>query len=243
MIYLLLGILALALWLTAARAFTQANPAVLALQLRRLAGAVMLAFAAFFALRNAFIPFVLFGIGGWWLLGGRLSIQSMLDDLRRRFGGSSAGPAGASQVSRIVTDHLEAELDHATGEMRGRVLKGIFEGRRIENLKPVDLALLWQDCRFTDQRSAQIVEAYLDRMHPTWRDDLARGEREMANGPGGRMGPEEALEILGLKAGASDDDIRKAHRELMLKFHPDRGGSTYLAAKINEAKDVLLERG
>ena len=104
---------------------------------------------------------------------------------------------------------------------------------------PAELAMLWRDCRFTDPKSAQLIEAWLDRTHPTWREDMARAEGEP--GPGGIMTREEALEILGLKAGASQEDIRRAHRELMKRFHPDAGGSDYLASKINEAKDVLLE--
>jgi hypothetical protein len=132
------------------------------------------------------------------------------------------------------------ELDHDTGEMRGRVLKGLFADRNIESLTPADMALLWQDCRNTDPQSAQIIEAYLDRDHPTWREDVARGESKMGRGPGGPMRPKEAFEILGLAPDASEDEIRSAHRDLMLKLHPDRGGSTYLAAKINEAKDVAL---
>jgi len=54
------------------------------------------------------------------------------------------------------------------------------------------------------------------------------------------MSREEALKVLGLGPGASQDDIREAHRRLILQNHPDRGGSDYLASKINEAKDVLL---
>jgi hypothetical protein len=141
----------------------------------------------------------------------------------------------------VRTDHLEMQLDHRTGRMRGRILKGFFQGRRVENLKPVELAHFWQDCRFVDPQSAQLIEAYLDRVHPTWRDDMARAEAEAPKGADGRMTKEEALEILGLKPGASAEDIRRAHRDLMLKMHPDRGGSTYLAAKINEAKDVALD--
>jgi len=132
------------------------------------------------------------------------------------------------------------ELDHASGRMSGVILKGFFKGRRIERLRPVELAHLWQDCRFVDPQSAQLVEAYLDKVHPTWREDLARAEAQAPRGADGRMSRGEALDILGLKEGASGEDIRKAHRDLMLRMHPDRGGSTYLAAKINEAKEVAL---
>jgi hypothetical protein len=226
--YFLIGLCALIIVLAVLHAFKGANPAVLARQLRGVGGVVVLAGAAFLGARGALsyaLPLAMFG---FWLL----------------FGGSGApwGPGRAipsgGQSSRIVTDHLEMELDHDTGAIRGRVLKGVFAGRAIERLAPAELALLWRDCRFVDPQSAQLIEAWLDRTHPSWREDMSRAEGEP--GAGGIMTRDEAFEILGLKPGASEDDIRRAHRELMLKMHPDRGGSDYLASKINEAKDLLV---
>jgi DnaJ domain len=230
MAYLISGLAALAIGLYAMRAFARANPAHVARRMTISAGVVSLVAAALMFLRGLeaiALPLAMFGSYLLW--------------------GSTTGPWGAStrksrgQSSRIETDHLEMELDHDTGEMRGRVLKGLFKDRDIASLGPADMALLWQDCRHTDIQSAQLIEAYLDRVHPSWREDMARGESDMSRGPDGRMDVDEALEILGLKPDADAEDIRRAHRNLMLKLHPDRGGSTYLAAKINEAKDVALE--
>ena len=232
--YFLLGLAALALALVIAQAFLKANPATLAQRLRAVAGVAALAAAGIALVRGtAAYAFPLAILGSWLLWGQGAAPWTW----------PGKGSRGGGQTSRVTTDHLEMELDHDSGAMHGRILKGFFAGRELEDLKPVELAHLWQDCRFNDPQSAQLVEAYLDRIHPSWRDDLARGEAEQSQGPDGKMTAEQALEILDLKAGASEEDIRRAHRELMLKLHPDRGGSTYLAAKINEAKDVLLGRG
>jgi len=230
MAYLILGFAALAVGLLVLRAFAGANPAQVARRLTLGGGVVLLLAAGVLALRGLAPVAIPLAMLGSWLLWGSTSGPW----------GSGSARKSPGQTSRIVTDHLEMELDHDTGEMRGRVIKGLFANRDIESLTPADMALLWQDCRNTDPQSAQIIEAYLDRIHPNWREDVARGESKMGRGPGGRMTPEEAFEILGLAPGASEDEIRSAHRDLMLKLHPDRGGSTYLAAKINEAKDVAL---
>lgn len=228
--YLIAGFAVLAIMIVALRAFARTNPAWMARRLTLGAGVVLLLAAGALALRGqSFIAVPLAMVASWLLWG------------------SGSGPWGAGranktpgQSSRVATDHLEMELDHDTGEMRGRVLKGLFTGRDIESLSVADMALLWQDCRHTDQPSAQLIEAYLDRTYPSWREDMARGESDMSRGPDGRMTADEAFEILGLKPDAGEEDIRRAHRDLMLRLHPDRGGSTYLAAKINEAKDVAL---
>ncbi len=230
MAYLILGLAALAIGLLLLRAFAGANSTKVARRLTIGGGVVSLLAAGVLALRGLAPVAIPLAVLGSWLLWGRTSGP---------WGGGGARKS-PGQTSRIVTDHLEMEIDHDTGEMRGRVLKGLFADRNIESLTPADMALLWQDCRITDPQSAQIIEAYLDRVHATWRDDVARGESKMGRGPGGRMTPKEAIEILGLAPGASEEEIRSAHRDLMLKLHPDRGGSTYLAAKINEAKDVAL---
>ena len=231
MTFLLLGLAALVVVLLSISGFTRANPAVLARQLKLVGGALALAAAAVLLLRGAAGAASVLGMLGAWLLG---------------WGGGVLGPSGPTrkspgQSSEVRTEYLAVELDHDSGAMTGRVLKGMFSGRDLESLKPAEVALLWQDCRMADPQSAQILEAYLDRIHPTWREDVQRGEREMRGGDG-RMTPEEAYDILGLSQGATEDDVRRAHRELMLKLHPDRGGSTYLAAQVNEAKDVLLDR-
>ncbi len=229
---LLLGLTALAIGLIALHAFARANTVVLARRTRYGLGGLALAGAGVFMFRGALHLALGLGMLGFWLL----SAHGM-----RTFGDGDTADGADGRASTVRTDHLEMRLDHASGAMRGRVLKGFFKGRSLESLKPVELAHLWQDCRFVDPQSAQLVEAYLDRIHPTWREDMARAEADAPKGSDGRMTHEEALEILGLKPGATAEEIRRAHRELMLKMHPDRGGSTYLAAKINEAKDVALD--
>ncbi len=225
---LLLSVAAVAVIALLLRWFLKTSPAVMALRIRQVGGVLSFVVAAFLMFRGAVQLAVPIAMLGLWLFAGS--------------GGGVFRPAGRrdGQSSHVVTDHLEMRLDLETGQITGRVLKGIFSGRQIESLRPEELALLWQDCRIADPQSAQIIETYLDQVHPSWRDDVKRGEERFSGGPDGRMGVEEAYEILGLKAGASRDQIRQAHRELMLRLHPDRGGSTYLAAKINEAKDVLL---
>jgi hypothetical protein len=229
---LLLGLAALVLGLGALHAFSRASPQAIARMLRLALGAGALAGALAMLVRGSHsLALPLAGVGFWLLSGQGLSGS---------LGGSGSGGSAATRTSRIETEHLEMELDLDDGSMRGKVRKGFFQGRRIESLKPVELAHLWQDCRFVDPDSAQLVEAYLDRVHPTWREDLARAEAETQKGDDGRMTRDEALDLLGVGPDADEDTIRRAHRELILKVHPDRGGSTYLAAKVNEAKDVAL---
>ncbi|BAT60819.1 chaperone protein DnaJ [Variibacter gotjawalensis] len=146
------------------------------------------------------------------------------------------------QVSRVRTAFVEMELSHDTGEMQGVILAGPYEGTSLDALNVPTLVRLLADI---DDESRALLAAYLDRRDSRWRENGDPGQAAgsgVAAGGGGPMTPEEAYQVLGLEAGASADDITRAHRNLMKKIHPDQGGSTYLAARVNMAKDVLLRR-
>ncbi len=159
----------------------------------------------------------------------------------RRRAKLARGPS-PGQGSQVETRFFRMYLDHDSGEMNGEVLEGGFKGARLDELDLERLVTLWRECRDSDAQSAAVLEAYLDRLHgQAWRDIASRGE---GGGPraasSGGMSREEALEILGLEEGAGEQQVVEAHRRIMQKVHPDHGGSNYLAAKINEAKELLL---
>jgi hypothetical protein len=163
-------------------------------------------------------------------------------------GGASArtGPAGAEkagpQVSAIRTRFLAMRLDHATGTMEGEVLTGPFVGRQLRDLDLDSLMRMLELYRESDGQSANLLETYLDRERGAdWRNRDPGSADGGSKGEGGPMAEPEAWSILGLKPGSDAGAIRDAHRRLMQKLHPDRGGSDYLAAKINEAKRVLMK--
>lgn len=157
-------------------------------------------------------------------------------------GGANAKPGNQSHVS---SDILEMTLDHDSGTMNGKIIKGPMEGRELADLGENEFLELLRYCREQDEDSARLLETYLDRRFgDSWRADYEAaaggtesGERGSAGGP---LTESEALDILGLESGASREEIIKAHRRMMQKLHPDHGGSNYLAARINEAKECLL---
>jgi hypothetical protein len=168
-----------------------------------------------------------------------IRVRSLLDRYR---------PPAGGQTSTVATAFLRMTLDHDTGSMEGTILRGRFAGMRLDELGSADLLVLLRECRAEDEEGARLLEAYLDRVHPEWRDELA-GERAGggrssagARSTSGDMSVEEAYAILGLSSGADADAIKEAHRRLMVKLHPDHGGSDYLATKINRARDVLLHK-
>jgi len=157
--------------------------------------------------------------------------------------GGAGGSAGSGRSSSIRTRYLDMTLDHASGVMDGTVLEGPFEGRRLSDLTLEQLLRMLELYQDSDQQSAAVLTAYLDREHGDWRERASPGAGA-GGGDAARMTRgmtrDDAYAILGLEPGADDDAIRSAHRRLMQKLHPDRGGSDYLAAQINAAKALLL---
>lgn len=161
----------------------------------------------------------------------------------------SAAPGGSARASSIRTRLLAMTLDHASGDLDGSVIAGMFAGRLLKQLTLAELMTLMAECQTDDPSSGPVLEAYLDRMHPGWRTtaaaggDSARGREDTRSArQGASMTPEEALRVLGLAPGATSEDIQAAHHRLIALLHPDRGGSSFLAAQVNLARDVLLNR-
>jgi len=144
--------------------------------------------------------------------------------------------------SRVATRGVLLVIDQLSGHMRGEFLTGPFSGLPLERVSTQDLIDLLAQWYAGDLPSAEALEVYLEREReqPVRRPTPA--QRADAPKPTAlqHMPQEEARAVLGLSPGAGPEEIRAAHRRLVQRLHPDRGGSDYLAAKINEAKDVLL---
>lgn len=230
---LILGAVVLILLLWAVNAFSKADPKQAARLIRAMGGGGALLFAAFLLFRGEIGPAVTVGAIGLGLLG-------WITLWPASFGSRTQKSTG--QVSRVRTAFLEMELDHDSGAMRGRILSGSYAGAVLDALNTPTLVSLFGTI---DGDSRDLLAAYLDRRDAGWRQN-AQGDAAAGRGPraarSGKMTEEEAYQILGIAPGASAEEISRAHRSLMKKLHPDQGGSTYLAARVNEAKDVLIRR-
>ena len=241
-----IGLLVAAIMLM--RWYANADPAVLKKALKWAVIWLLVIVALFLALtgRLAAAFGLIMGVVafGWRLL----NMVSMAQQMRGFFGGlgggfGSGGQAAAGQSSQVDSPFLRMTLDHDTGAMDGEILAGQFQGRLLSVMSLEDLFDLRGELN-GDPDSLGLLEAYLDRAHIGWRTET-RADTAGSEEPGpmrasGPMTRNEAYLALGLEPGASRREIKTAYRQLMAKVHPDRGGSAYLAAKINEAKDLLL---
>lgn len=227
--YILLGVALLIGGILLAQWFASASPGQVARVLRIGYFVLTLVLALFF-----------FATGrvSWGLIALVAMLAGAGGEITRRRVGRRSAAAGAGQGSEIETRFLRVTLDHDSGQMDGEVLSGVFAGKKLSDMALADLLALLAHCQAEDAQSAQVLEAYLDHSHGDWRRRAGGGRG--AKSSSGPMSRKEAWETLGLKQGASDTEIKKAHRRLMTKAHPDHGGSTSLAARINEAKEILL---
>ena len=228
---LIFGVLILVAVLWALGVVSRVDPKVGARVLKLGGGLLALGFAVFLGLRGEIgiaIPLGAAGLGllGWLPFGAA--------------GFSKRTQKSSGKTSRVRSAYVEMELDHDSGDMRGRIVAGRHQGAELERL---DVKTLVGMLNEIDDESRALLAAYLDRRDPRWSEyaqgDAATGRPAASSG---KMTEQEAYQILGLEPGASANDISHAHRTLMKKLHPDQGGSTYLAARINEAKDILVRR-
>jgi hypothetical protein len=226
----LFDIVAVLIILWFAHKYVRTNPTGMSSLLQK-GGGVLAIVASVFALMHGGLAVALplafmgFGLLGW-LKGGAL------------------GPwwgSGGDQAVRQRTPFLDVEIDQTSGAMRGRVTAGSRAGTNLDALDDAALTAVLTEC---DAESRKLLMAYLDRRRAGRREDAHHGAhaRQGATPGAGEMSEQEAYQILGLEPGAGAEEIGRAYRALMKKLHPDQGGPTYLAARINQAKEVLLRR-
>src|SRR5262249_40067973 len=232
---LVAGVVAVLVLYLLLQMFRAANPAVLARAIKIVGGVVSLAVAAYTGLRGELAVAIPLGIFGAGLLGWSPFGTAGFSGIGGLFGGAQRS---SGQSSRVRSAFLDMGPDHDSGELSGTILAGEHAGR---SLGEFDLAGLLAMAPAFDAESVALLESYLDRRFPAWRQDTqgngAGGQRRAA--PGGKMTAEEAYQILGLQAGASPDANARAHRALMKKVHPDQGGARHLCPPVNQAKDTL----
>jgi len=237
--YFLMGVALLAGLILIGRWYATADPKLLVKALMGAALGVIVVVVLFLAVTGRI----------FWALGAAAAllpwIMRFARAARTAKNYSRMAGMGGGQTSTVNTRFLNVTLNHETGEVDGEVIEGPCAGRALSTLSLQELVDLLKQCWIEDQQSTQVLEAYLDRVHPDWRttanadfssDDTKAGERAGAGG----MTREDAYDILGLQPGASEGEIKAAYHRIISALHPDKGGSNFLAAKVNEAKDLLL---
>ncbi len=221
--------------LFAVRWAVNAPPAKVARAVRALGGVILLLIAGWLAIR-----------GGWAVAAPLAALGLGLLGSSGSFSGRGAA-GGTGHTSSVRTRMLLMRLDHGTGRMEGEILSGRFAGRELSGLADAELRVLHDECAAAGDQSLRLLETWLDRERPGWRETWGAGAQGGDDSGGGGSSPDEgpmtpamAREILGVDENATEEEIRAAHRRLMKAVHPDHGGSDWLARRINEARDVLL---
>lgn len=145
--------------------------------------------------------------------------------------------ANYAQPRKLSTSILEIEINFATGDVTGSVLEGPHAGSTLSSMSEVDLQELLKYCQANDKKSAYLLQMYLARRFHH-QESQQRGSGQIQ---AGTMTADEAAEILGISLDADKDEINQAHRRLIGRVHPDKGGNDYLASLLNRARDILLD--
>jgi len=231
---ILLLVLPVAMWLVL-RWLVRTEPRRILRVLWWIGLALAAAFVAFATLTGR-LP-VLLGIAAFLL--PLISRWRILQNVLKTARGPTPGHG-----SEVRTRFVRMRLDHDTGDMDGTVSEGPYAGRELSSLAFANVLEIYEAARSADLQSAQVLQAYLERMHAeAWQAHVsagADGSQRASSRDDGPMTRAEARAILGVGPEAGPEAIKQAHRKLMKQVHPDHGGSDYLAARINEAKEVLL---
>jgi len=251
--FLFIGLLALILCVYGLRQAGRASPAQVAAGMRNGGGVLALA-GALLALLRGRVSFAA-GLAGLslWLFGGAKKPAFWQDFQNSPWSQAFNGGRKAPGRSDVRTATLVMTLDHASGSVEGEVLAGPFAGRRLADLSRAECEALYRACVAGDRDAALLLETYFDRRFAGWRtagegDSYAGGAGQGANSSrssrrsSSDMTEEEAYQTLGLRPDATREDIARAHRRLMKERHPDHGGTTDDAARVNQAKDILMRR-
>ena len=160
----------------------------------------------------------------------------------------------ASNRSQVVTNTLRMTLDHTSGTMDGEILAGSLSGRQLQSLSLEELKDLYQYCEQHDAEASRLLMSFIARERAdTWEGGAGntqggaqggdhRGSQSARSTGSSAMDKGEAMALLGLEEPYTAKEVTQAHRSLMGKFHPDKGGNTYLATKLNTARDLLLDK-
>ena len=249
MAYFFLGLFTLGMLVLLARWYAQASTHDLVQGARTFV-------AVFSALASTGLLFTgRFGLAFITIAATVMAIRAIRRGARGADPMDGGGGGHAADPVEVETDLLRMQLDRASGDVKGSVKTGPFTGRDLGSLGRGELLDLLAEAQGVDAQSASLLEAYIDRRFPDWREPAASGSggggwgrQQESAGDRGRdrahgsddMDEAEALQVLGLERGAAPEEIKQAHRRLMARLHPDSGGSNFLATQINRAKDILL---